>query len=176
MPHIHRGPGEHDLTASAFVVRDDFEEPKLLLHMHKVLNKLLQPGGHVEPHENPWKAIEHELYEEAGYTFGELEVLQPKDRLMSLSGAALHPVPIVVNTHNFKESNFHKHTDISFAFLAHAAPQFQPACGESKDLRWLNLDELNSLDETHIIENIREIGNFVLQHVYPNWERTPTKY
>lgn len=81
MAHIHTNPGEHDLTASAFIVRDDFEEPRLLLHMHKKLHILLQPGGHVELNENPWQAIEHELREETGYTFDELEVLQPKDRL-----------------------------------------------------------------------------------------------
>lgn len=46
MAHIHTNPGEHDLTASAFIVRDDFAKPRLMLHMHKKLGVLLQPGGH----------------------------------------------------------------------------------------------------------------------------------
>lgn len=175
MAHIHTNPGEHDLTASAFVIRDDFPEPRLLLHMHKKLHVLLQPGGHVELGENPWQAIEHELREESGYTFNDLELLQPKDRLRSLSGAQFHPVPVVLNTHNFDPEGVHKHTDISFAFLAHAEPSLLPADGESVDMRWLSSEQLIQLPSTEIIENVREIGQYVLTHVYNEWERVATK-
>jgi 8-oxo-dGTP pyrophosphatase MutT (NUDIX family) len=56
MPHIHTGPGEHDHTASAVIIRNESDGPKVLLHLHKKLNRLLQPGGHVELHETPWQA------------------------------------------------------------------------------------------------------------------------
>lgn len=170
MAHIHTGNGEHDLTASAFVVRDDFPEPRLLLHMHKKLGVLLQPGGHVELTENPWQAIEHELREETGYSFDELQILQPKDRLQSISRAVLHPMPVVMNTHNFDAEGAHKHTDISFAFLAHAAPAAEPADGESRDIRWVSGKELADLDDAEIFENVREIGQYVLTHVVSKWE------
>lgn len=35
MSHIHTNPGEHDLAASAFIIRTDAPEPQLLLHVHK---------------------------------------------------------------------------------------------------------------------------------------------
>lgn len=172
MAHIHTNSGEYDLTASAFVIRDDLAEPRLLLHMHKKLNVLLQPGGHVELHENPWQAIEHELREEAGYTFSELDVLQPKNRLRSLSFAQLHPTPVVVNTHDFDAEGTHRHTDMSFVFLAHGEPTLAPEDGESNDIRWLSSEQLNALDTTEIFENVREIGQYVLDHVYQEWEST----
>lgn len=175
MAHIHTNSGEYDLTASAFVVRDDFAEPRLLLHMHKKLHVLLQPGGHVELGENPWQAIEHELREESGYTFDELEVLQAKDRLRSISGAQLHPTPVVVNTHNFDTEGNHRHTDMSFAFLAHGEPSLSPEDGESNDIRWLSSEQLAKLDNTEIFENVREIGQYVLNHVYFEWERSSAK-
>jgi 8-oxo-dGTP diphosphatase len=177
MAHIHTNTGEHDLTTSAFVIRDDFPDPKLLLYMHKKLHVLLQPGGHVELSENPWQAIEHELREEAGYTFNDLEVLQPKDRLHSITHAQLHPVPVVFNTHNFDNEGVHKHTDISFAFLAHAAPALTPEDGESTDIQWKSSEELKALAADEIFENVREIGIYVLTQVYPNWQRcNPTDF
>lgn len=172
MAHIHTNSGEHDLTASAFVVRDDFPEPRLLLHMHKKLGVLLQPGGHVELNENPWQAIEHELREETGYSFDDLEILQPKGTLKSITNAWLHPQPVVVNTHNFDSDGIHKHTDISFAFVAYGEPTLLPEEGESRDLRWLSSEQLSQLDSTEIFENVREIGQYVLTHIYREWERS----
>src|ERR1035437_9256827 len=98
MAHIHTNPGEHDQTASAFIVRTDKAEPELLLHVHKILGVLLQPGGHVELDENPWNAICHEIVEETGFDLGQLMILQPKLRIDSIEGAILHPVPLVHNT------------------------------------------------------------------------------
>ena len=48
MGHIHTDPGQHDLTVSAFIVRESDGRPLLLVHRHKSLALLLQPGGHVE--------------------------------------------------------------------------------------------------------------------------------
>jgi 8-oxo-dGTP diphosphatase len=175
MAHIHTNFGEHDLTASAFIVRDDLDQPQILLHMHKKLNVLLQPGGHVELTENPWEAVEHEVREEAGYTFDELEVFQPKDRMHSLTGTKLHPAPLNINTHNFDSDGAHRHTDISFAFLAHAAPSLLPADGESKDVRWVTVEQLTALDSSNIFDNVREIGQFVLSTVVNDWQPVSTK-
>lgn len=177
MAHIHTNHGEHDQTASAFIVRTDFDEPKLLLHMHKKLGVLLQPGGHVELHEDPWQAIEHELEEETGYAFSELSLLQPNDRLKALSNAKLHPVPIVINTHNFDREGTHKHTDISYAFVAQGEPSGVPGEGESRDMRWLSSSELSELENGLIFENVREIGKYVLDTVLKQWEQVrPNDY
>jgi len=63
MAHIHTQPGQHDHTASAYIVRTDFDEPKIMLHLHRKIGKYLQFGGHVELHETPWQAVVHELRE-----------------------------------------------------------------------------------------------------------------
>jgi 8-oxo-dGTP pyrophosphatase MutT (NUDIX family) len=173
MAHIHTNSGEHDQTASAFIVRTDLEYPRLLLHMHKKLGVLLQPGGHVELHENPWQAIRHEIEEETGYEASQLTVLQPKDRLSRLTGAQLHPAAVCQNTHNFAGSSEHRHTDTAYAFLAKGAPRNLPADGESADLRWVSVGELDRLSGNEIFEDVREIGRFVLLTCLRDWEEVP---
>lgn len=171
MAHIHTNSGEHDHTASAFVVRTDTNEPQLLLHMHKKLGVLLQPGGHIELHETPWQAITHELMEETGYGLTQLKVLQPKLRISHIDKAVLHPQPIVHNTHNFDADGEHKHIDISYAFITNSLPINQPGEGESSMLRWVTLDDLRSLrSPEEIYENVRQIGEFVLTQVITEWE------
>ncbi len=145
MAHIHTNPGEHDQTASAFIVRTDTETPKLLLHVHKKLGVLLQVGGHIEVTETPWDAIRHEIIEETGYDLDQLKILQPPVRIKSLEGAVLHPQPVVQNTHNFDPEGQHKHTDISYAFATDSSPINQPASGESTIFRWVDLDDLRTL-------------------------------
>jgi len=48
MSHIHTQPGQHDMTVSAFIVRQVDGEWKCLVHLHKKAGKLMQVGGHVE--------------------------------------------------------------------------------------------------------------------------------
>src|SRR5690349_3881626 len=120
MPHIHTGPGQHDLAVGAYIIRSDFDEPKLLLHWHKKLDKWLQFGGHVELDENLWDAVRHELLEESGYELKQLKLLQPKERMKSLRGAILHPQPFHLNTHVFNET--HNHTVLEYAFVTDQEP------------------------------------------------------
>jgi 8-oxo-dGTP diphosphatase len=168
MSHIHTKPGQHDFTSSAFIVRLDGDKPKLLLHMHKLLGKLLQPGGHVELTENPWQAVLREITEETGYKLQQLKVLQPKDRLKKLNHADLHPMPVCQNTHNFSDT--HKHTDSAYAFSADSLPAGKPASGESKKFNWVDIDELNKLSKDVIFENVREISIYVLTICIKDWE------
>lgn len=170
MPHIHTNAGEHDHTASAFIVRTDMAEPRLLLHKHKKLGVLLQPGGHVELNETPWQAICHEIVEETGYELAQLKILQPKIRMKTLSGAVLHPIPVCPNTHNFDEDGDHKHTDEGYAFTANGTPLGEPEEGESADMQWVSSSELKSLSEDEIYTNTREIGEFVLGTILKEWE------
>jgi len=170
MAHIHTNPGEHDHTASAFIVRTDMDEPRLLLHKHKKLGVLLQPGGHIELNENPWQAIQHEIIEETGYELSQLKILQPSIRMKALSGAILHPIPVSPNTHNFDSKGNHKHTDEGYAFIADGAPVGEPDEGESVDMRWLSLSELNDIDKNEIFDNVREVGAFILSIILNEWE------
>ena len=170
MAHIHTEPGQHDHTASAFIVRYDDGTPKVLLHVHKKLGILLQTGGHVELLETPWQAVLHEIKEETGYELAQLKLLQPKLRLKTITGAILHPQPLVFNTHRFDYDGVHKHTDVSFAFITDSLPAGSPDDGESRDQRWIGLEELTKLTDDEVFSNVREIIVFLLSEVLGDWE------
>lgn len=173
MPHIHTENNQHDLTVTAYIVRVDTPEPKVLLHMHRKLHKLLVVGGHVELDENPWQAIAHELAEESGYELNQLQVLQPQSRIKKMTKVAQHPYPISMNTHDIPHNHFH--TDIQYAFVASGNPSLGIADGESADLRWLTRSELNNLPSDLIFENTKEVYNFVLDQALATWERVNVK-
>ena len=170
MPHIHTKPGQHDLTASAFIVRLDGNEQKILFHLHKKHAKLLHPGGHVELDENPWQAVLHEIEEETGYDRKQLKVLQPSWAPRKLTGAIALPHPVVINTHDI-DGGAHKHTDISFAFVTSELPNHEPAEGESTHFRWLTKYELKDVPADEISSNAREMAMIVFDRCLPMWEQ-----
>ena len=181
MPHIHTEDGQHDHTVSAFIVHlDENNVPRIMLHMHRKLHKLLQPGGHVELNETPWAAIKHELVEETGFNPDQLKLLQPWLRMPMLDKANLHPFPVAHNTHSFKGQGVHKmehmhyHTDISYGFVTREFPQDAPLEGESTDIRWLTLAELNALDPEELYSDTKTIATWVLTIAVNQWEQVPT--
>jgi 8-oxo-dGTP pyrophosphatase MutT (NUDIX family) len=170
MSHIHNKPGQHDSTISAFIVRIEKNgEPRILLHRHKKLNKLLQPGGHVELNENPWQAVIHEICEETGYEIHQLKVLQSAPNIPQnlQSYATFLPIPVVVNSHRFGD-NDHFHDDLGFAFLTTELPASEPDDGEKRDFHWVSLAKLGALTDDEIILNSREISRYVLEN-FANW-------
>lgn len=130
----------------------------------------MQFGGHIELHENPWQAVAHEVREESGYELKQLRLLQPPSRMEALSGAILHPSPACYCTHQFGDKD-HFHTDAAYAFVTDEPPKHAVSDGESTDLRLLTRDQLAALDESEIIEDIREIGLFVMDTCVPDWEK-----
>lgn len=169
MPHIHTGPGEYDHAASAVIIRTDGVGPKVLLHMHKKLNRLLQIGGHIELNENPWQAVLHEIEEESGYMPGQLKLLQPHVRIKKLDRTIIHPQPVVHVTHGFANLD-HFHTDIVYAFITDSDPIQQPGEGESADLRWFSKNELRRLERSEIYEDTVELCEFILTHTVKDWD------
>lgn len=174
MPHIHTGPGQHDSTVTAFIVRLDKSEPLALLHMHKKLHRLLPVGGHVELDETVWGAMAHELHEESGYTFDQLEIMQPALRIdpSAIKEMVIHPQPLLVNTHDFSPTHFHN--DIDYFFTTHSDPKSRPDVGESLDLRWLSRDEIVALSDDVIFRNTRMIYVEIFDHFLTEWEAVPT--
>lgn len=167
MPHIHTNPGEYDFCASAFIVRLDPDEPRLLLHRHKKLGTFIQFGGHVETKENPWQALDHELREESGYELAQLRLLQPPYTLRSLSGVVLHPTTVTAMSHDFDEN--HKHTDLEYAFTTTQRPRHSIAQGESQEIRGFTRSELDD-PSFEIPDNVREIGVFILEVCLEKWD------
>ena len=174
MSHIHTQPGQHDTTASAFIVRlSNTAQPSLILHKHRKLNQWLQFGGHVELNENPWSAVVHEIAEESGYAMRQLKVLQPSMRLTKISDAVLHPYPLTVLTCRFGETD-HYHTDIAYAFVTHELPEEKLGEGESAEIRAFTTAELAAIPRGEIPENVREIGLFTLENCLIEWSRNDT--
>ncbi|MBI2589049.1 NUDIX domain-containing protein [Candidatus Saccharibacteria bacterium] len=175
MAHIHTKPGQHDHTASAYIVRVDGNEPRIMLHRHKLDRVYLQFGGHVELDENPWQTLIHELREEAGYDISQLKILQPKLRLKQLTKASIHPIPICYNTHSVRNAKKHYHTDSVFALTTQESPKHSLAEGESQDLRLFTRQEISDLPDSEIFPMAREMALFIFDQVLPNWEQIPTK-
>ena len=172
MAHIHNEPGQHDYTVGAYVIRLDQEEPKVLLHLHKKMQMLLPIGGHIELDETPWQAVLREVEEESGYSAEQLKVLQPKQRITSLSDIIVHPQPVVVSDQDVSSDHFH--TDLGYAFVVQGDPSGVIGEGESDELRWLTKSELDKLMVAEIFPNTREIYDFILTDCLANWDTVLT--
>lgn len=178
MPHLHTNDYEYDHTVSAFIIKPptaSLPEPTLLLHHHKKLGVLLQPGGHIEITENPWAAVVHELEEETGYLPEQLQVLQPyaQSPFLELDHSVIHPTPILVSSHGFKKWSTHYHTDSTYAFVTEQAPAKPVAEGESDSFIWVTLTKLQTLPEGSIVEGARQVGVQALTFFYRNWFPVP---
>lgn len=169
MPHIHTEPGQHDFTASAFIIRTDGNEPYAMVHMHKILAKYMQFGGHVELNETPWQTISHEVKEEAGYDFSQLTLLQPEDRIQQQKGVILHPSPVCMNTHAFPGE--HNHTDIGYAFMADHEPSNAPDEGESLDIILISKSELKAMPDDKMSPNVRDTFLYIMDTCLSSWEK-----
>lgn len=144
MPHLNTGPGEYDLTASALIFREFDGRVHLLVHRHRKLGLLMQPGGHVERTEDPWAAVAHELCEESGYDLEQLLLLQPPHRIEHAEGIGVLPFPLCVDVHPIGADHFH--TDLAYAFVATTDPAGLPGEDESQELLWLPVDALDGPD------------------------------
>jgi 8-oxo-dGTP diphosphatase len=171
MPHIHDQPGQYDHTVTAYIVRTEGDEPRMLMHMHRKLHILLPVGGHIEIDETPWQAAAHEIAEESGYALSELTILQPRDRIRELHGVLLHPQPVVVNTHNI--TDVHAHSDVGYALVAEGEPTGQPDEGESADIRWLTKAELQGFTSDVLRYNTLQTCEFIFDTALPSWEQIP---
>lgn len=164
MPHIHTQPGQHDITVSGYIVRQEAGQWRCLVHLHKKMDVLLQAGGHVELHESPWQAIAHELAEETGYQLAELEVLQWSADRTAQFGSVQHPAPFTMNTHAVGED--HYHSDLCYGFVAKSLPAHPVAANESADLRWLTAAEMQSavLSKT-LLADTADIYEYLIRHI-----------
>ncbi len=164
MPHIHTHPNQHDMTVSAYVLLQEDDVWKCLVHLHKKVGKLMQVGGHIELDQTPWQAIAHELEEETGYAIDELDVLQPFGDTPIQWGNIVHPLPFSANTHNVGDD--HYHSDNCYGFIAKTRPSKPSAEGESDDLRWLSLGELRQLAEGgEALQDVAYIYQYLVDHV-----------
>ncbi len=174
MGHLHTKPGEHDLMASAYIVRLDDGQPKIMVHKHRKLGRYLQFGGHVEQNENPWQAVLRELLEESGYEADQLKLLQPPyDYLSQLNTVNLHPHPICIST--YPAAKGHKHTDICFAFVASEPPRNSVADDELTEVKLLTHQAFNALNDEQVFGNVRDVVEYIFTTALPEWKPVPVE-
>ena len=114
--------GPVHVTASAIVTGSQ----GVLLHRHKRLGLWLQPGGHLDPGEEPLAAARREVQEETG--------LDP----LVVGGGPVH-----VDVHGGGRG--HVHLDLRWHMQAEGLPA--PAEGESQAVRWFSWPEAIALAE-----------------------------
>ncbi len=133
LDRLHRPCDEHadpvHVTGSAVVVG----ARGMVMHLHRRLGRWMQPGGHVDPGEQPWQAARRESEEETG-----LRVAHPPGG------------PMLVHLDVHAAAQGHTHLDLRYLLLAEDADPAPPP-GESQDVRWCTWEEAESLADDALI-------------------------
>ena len=130
------------LTASSWILSKD--RKKVLLTHHLKLNRWLQLGGHVEDDETILKASLREAEEESGLS----SVKCISEDIFDID---VHLIP--------KRGNLeaHNHLDIRFLLEADENEELKLMKSESKDLKWVSLDEVSKYtSEESVMRMVRK--------------------
>lgn len=121
------------VTASAVVLA--VSDGTVLLHLHRRLDRWLQPGGHIDPEERPEDAAVREVVEETGV-------------------AVAHPAsgPVVLHLDEHPGPDAHVHLDLRYLLLAdRSAPRVAEGettgSGPGPTLRWAATEDARRLTD-----------------------------
>ncbi len=139
------------ITASVFVLSAD--KSKVLLVHHKILNRWLQPGGHIEEHRD------NSIYEAALRECSEETGIKSKNLYSMDSDIA---VPFDIDSHLIpasakKGEAAHYHHDFRYLFVYKGDSKVSIAEDESNAFTWRPLSELGMDKEFElVVEKINE--------------------
>ena len=126
---------DHHLTASAFVL----SSRGVILHLHRRLQIWVQPGGHVDPGEEPDDAALRETLEETGL----LTVHTDPPTLFQVDQ---HPGP-----------RGHTHYDLRYILLA-APLDPAPPVGESPEVYWFDFESARQRCEAPMVPVLEKLA------------------
>jgi 8-oxo-dGTP pyrophosphatase MutT (NUDIX family) len=122
-----------DFTVAVFVVRGD----RVLLHLHRRLERWLPPGGHIEPNELPDSAAVREVLEETGVA---VELVGPSENMATGLGQPVQLTrPIGVQLAEIGPDG-HQHIDL--VYLARGLDD------GNDEATWFSAEELDDLELT----------------------------
>ena len=122
------------LTGSALIV--DITTGRLLLIHHRSLNRLLQPGGHVNPGESPMSAALREAIEEVGEHAYQLHSIDADPDIPVDFDAHLIPA------NPKKQEGEHYHFDFRYILKVRGSDWVRTQQAEVVDHQWIGIDEL----------------------------------
>ena len=129
------------VTASAIVVSDD--RRRVVWHRHKRLQLWLQPGGHIDPDELPWRGALREAIEETGLPAVLVDADLPDGP--ALLHVDVHPGP-----------KGHTHLDLRYLVESpHVKPT--PAAEESQAVQWFAWHQAIDLAEAGLEGVVRAL-------------------
>lgn len=123
-----------DITVSIIIVYKE----KVLLHIHKKMDKWLPVGGHIEKNELPEEAALREVKEESGFDV----ILFDTDKQINMEDAKQLVCPAHILLEDIKQG--HQHIDLVYYAKVNSFDVF-PQGGESNDLKWFAAEEINKL-------------------------------
>lgn len=145
-------------TASSFIICP--KEKKILLLEHKSLNKLLQPGGHIEEYDKtPLDAALRELKEETGQNPDNFTYIQvdPENYLIPFRVDS-HPIP----ENSKKHEGAHIHHDFGYLFVSDCIKEIKIDQNESNGFRWIDLEVFYELPTFKKISS--KVQNFLAKY------------
>lgn len=105
----------------------------VVLHLHKRLQRWLQPGGHIDAGEMPWEGARREAAEETGLA---VEFPPAGPRLVHVD---VHPGP-----------RGHTHLDLRYVIIGADADPAPPP-GESQHVRWFSWDDAVAMADPGLV-------------------------
>lgn len=127
---------------TGYVLDPDGE--RVLLLFHRKLRKWLPPGGHVEPAEDPLRALVREVWEETGF------LVRPRSEPQGGSEPGVLPMPRPHHVQIETIDGLHEHLDL--AYICDIVEGELRGNAESQEVRWVGTADLASIP---VGENVR---------------------
>lgn len=119
-------------TASSIILNQDRD--KILLILHRKLNKWLQPGGHCDGNTDTFDVARTEVMEEIGLSADDFVTAKTIFR-------------VDIHEFNFNDVPIHDHYDIRYVSIIDQDVELTKNDREVIDLRWFDFDELQDLGD-----------------------------